>query len=398
MATFFVERGRSYRIQWKFKIRVGPRAGETVKGGLQLGRCTKAAAKAQLRQIDEWEEAVRTGRYLPNESFNLVRDRWLRERELACTPQTLERTKRVFDLYLRWRTDRGLQCGTLSEIANREELSAWRDHRLDKEAGRKTVANDLSTLAAFFDWCVLEKYLQDNPIRRITRPRFTPRREGTPLTRTQAGGWLWSIRPRNVSSGSGPWSWDEVRRKRRLIVFLLNTGLRNGELCSLNIEDLRIDGHEQLVYVVGKGLKERWVPLNLAALASLHLTLRDRGNPKIGPLFTTKTGERYNVRQLAGEIVKSANGFSEPIGCNPHNLRHSFATWMARSTSNVAMVQKVLGHENVNTTLKYYVHTSDHELARATSNLRGRKHDRIKSPIKKEVNFRVIPFPNRHVS
>ena len=114
MATFYRERGRSYRIQWKFKVRVGPRAGETVKGGLQLGRCTKAAAKAKLRQIDEWEEAVKTGRYLPHESFELVRDRWLRERELACTPQTLDRTKRVIDLYLRRRKKQGLPCDTVN--------------------------------------------------------------------------------------------------------------------------------------------------------------------------------------------------------------------------------------------------------------------------------------------
>lgn len=342
MATFYLDRGRSYRIQWRFKIRVGPRAGETVKGGLQLGRCRRATAKAKLRQIDEWEEAVRTGRYLPHESFEIVRDRWLRERELACTPQTLERTRRVFDLYLRWRRKQELPCDTVTEIATREELIAWRDHRLEREAGRKTVANDFSTLAAFFDWCVHEKYLEDNPVRRITRPRFTPKKEGTPLSRQQAGRWLWSIKPRKGSRGRGPWSWAQVRRKRRLIVFLLNTGVRNGELCSLNIEDLRVDDHEQLVYVVGKGLEERWVPLNRVALAAVGLHLRTRGNPRSGPLFVTQANKRFNVRQLAGEIVKTAQ-YDEPINVNPHNLRHTFATWLARATSNVAMVQKVLG-------------------------------------------------------
>ncbi len=398
MASLFTERGNAFRIQWRFKIRVGPRAGEIVKGSLQLGRCTKAAAKAKLRQIDEWEEAVRTGRYLPHESFEIVRDRWLRERELACTPQTLDRTRRVFDLYLRWRKRRKLPCDSVTEIATREDLVAWRDYRLDKEAGRKTVANDLSTLAVFFDWCVLEKYLEDNPVRRITRPRFMPHKEGAPLTRQQAGRWLWSIKPRKGSRGRGPWSWAEVRRKRRLIVFLLNTGVRNGELCSLNVEDLRIDGHEQLVYVVGKGLKERWVPLNRAALAAILLSVRERNNSKNGPLFVTPVGERYNVRQLASEIVKTGRGFAEPIDVNPHNLRHSFATWMARSTSSIAMVQKVLGHENVNTTLKYYVHTSDHELAGATASLRGRKQDRTEAPASQESKFRVIPFPKRNVS
>ena len=66
MASLFQERGNSFRIQWRFKIRVGPRAGEIVKGSLQLGRCRRSDAKARLRDMDKWEEEVRTGRYLPH--------------------------------------------------------------------------------------------------------------------------------------------------------------------------------------------------------------------------------------------------------------------------------------------------------------------------------------------
>ncbi len=156
-------------------------------------------------------------------------------------------------------------------------------------------------------------------------------------------------------------------------MFLLNTGVRNSELCSLNIEDLRVDQHEQLVYVVGKGLKERWVPLNWAALAAARLHFRSRGNPKSGPLLVTQANARYNVRQLSSEIVKTTRCLDEPICGNPHNLRHTFATWLARSTSNIAMVQKVLGHESVHTTFRYYVHTGDGELTGATENLRCRR-------------------------
>ena len=167
----------------------------------------------------------------------------------------------MFSLYLRWRKAAGFSSATVEELADRGDLISWRDHRLDHEAGRKTVANDLSTLSAFFKWCVEEKYLPDNPVTRMTLPRCVPHKEGTPLTRAQAGRWLRAIRPRKGRTGRGPRSLEEVRRKRRLVVFLLNTGLRNGELCTLNVEDPRIDDVERLVYVVGKGLKERWVPL-----------------------------------------------------------------------------------------------------------------------------------------
>ena len=198
----------------------------------------------------------------------------------------------------------------------------------------------------------------------------------------------------NHPLGKGPRTFQEVRRKRQIAVFLLNTGVRNGELCVLNIEDLRIDDVEQMVRVVGKGMKARWVPLNLAAIAAIHCNLRDRGNPTSGPLFVTPNGDRYNVRQFSSEMVKSARYVDEAIDVNPHNLRHTFATWLARAASDVAIVQKILGHENVNTTLKYYVHTSDSELAGATATLRPAATKVVtRRPALVESSGLIIPFP-----
>ncbi len=72
MASLAKEQGKLYRIHWKFQVRVGPRAGETIRGSLQLGRCTKAAAKTKLREIDEWEDRVKTGRHVPGRDFHEV--------------------------------------------------------------------------------------------------------------------------------------------------------------------------------------------------------------------------------------------------------------------------------------------------------------------------------------
>ena len=217
------------------------------------------------------------------------------------------------------------------------------------------------------------------------------------MTRQQAGQWLRSIRRRERRASRGPRTWAGVRRKRQIIVFLLNTGVRAGEFCALNVEDVRIDDHERLVYVLGKGLKERWVPLNRAAIAAARRHLQSRGNPTHGPLFVTRSGGRYNVRQLASEIGKTARNQDDKLQVNPHNLRHTLATWLARSVSDVSVVQKILGHENVNTTLKYYVHTGDHELADATANLRSRpKRENQRRSISK-CDYGTIPFPTRDV-
>lgn len=98
MASLSKERGNSYRIHWRFTIRVGPRSGDTIQGSLQLGRCTRAAANARLREIDDWQERVRSGRHVPDRDLEQVAAIWLRDRELTCTPQTLERSKRVIEL------------------------------------------------------------------------------------------------------------------------------------------------------------------------------------------------------------------------------------------------------------------------------------------------------------
>jgi integrase/recombinase XerC len=139
------------------------------------------------------------------------------------------------------------------------------------------------------------------------------------------------------------------------------------------------------------------VPLNRAALAAARLPLRSRGNPIRGPLFVTQAGERYNVRQLASEFKKTARCCEDQIAVNPHNLRHTFATWLARSASNVSLVQKILGHENVNTTLRHYVHTGDYELAGATANLKGKRDTRRSPTVRADQPFNVIPFPQQRV-
>ncbi|MCK4658170.1 MAG: tyrosine-type recombinase/integrase [Phycisphaerae bacterium] len=216
-------------------------------------------------------------------------------------------------------------------------------------------------------------------------------------SRRRAGRWLRSIKPKPGRGACGPLTWADVRRKRQIAVFLLNTGVRNGELCALDVDDLRIDEEAQLVHVFGKGLKHRWVPLNRAAVAAARLHLRCRDNPASGPLFVTRAGKRYNVRQLAGELRKSTNACDEDLQVNAHNLRHTFATWLVRTVADVSLAQKILGHEDVNTTLRYYVHTGDWELAGATDNLRPKRRGQRSVSPEPPAAPKVIKFPRKYV-
>lgn len=127
MACLSKERNDSYRIHWKFKVKLGPRAGEIIEGSLHLGRCTKTAAKAKQREIEGWEDRVKTGRFVPDRGADDVFRIWLRERELTCTPQTLERSTRTMARYRAWREASKLPCDTIEQLAVREDIIRWRD-------------------------------------------------------------------------------------------------------------------------------------------------------------------------------------------------------------------------------------------------------------------------------
>ena len=193
-----------------------------------------------------------------------------------------------------------------------------------------------------------------------------------------------------------------------MAVFLLNTGLRNGELCRADVEDLKIDEHARQLCVVGKGGKVAWVPLNKAAVAAARPHLRGRGGPTHGPLFVDRTNHRYNERQLAHEIVKAGRALGIEDRVHSHNLRHSLATWMAQAGHPLHIVQGVLRHASPETTAKYYIHTAQHELASVTARLKPtspkptppapvggqRKVDRASS--RRDGSW-IIPFPKHLV-
>ena len=93
----------------------------------------------------------------------------------------------------------------------------------------------------------------------------------------------------------------------------------------------------------------------------------------------------------------------QSVGRGWHLLRHTFATWLARNVTDVALTQKILGHENVNTTLRHYVHTDDWELAGATANLRPKRHAQRTAPSDPAVPTipvtepKIIKFPRKYV-
>ena len=160
-----------------------------------------------------------------------------------------------------------------------------------------------------------------------------------------------------------------VLRDKALVEFMYATGCRVSEAVGTNLDD--IDLEEKVVRLMGKGSKQRLVPLGSYARNSVVVYLNaGRGElerrstakvPERRALFLNKRGKRIS-RQSVWEIVKTAGeraGITKPL--HPHTLRHSFATHLIQGGADVRTVQELLGHASVTTT-QIYTHVSPEAL------------------------------------
>ena len=160
-----------------------------------------------------------------------------------------------------------------------------------------------------------------------------------------------------------------VLRDKALLEFMYATGCRVSEAVGTNLDD--IDLEEKVVRLMGKGSKQRLVPLGSYARNSVvayhnagrgELERRSTAKvPERRALFLNKRGKRIS-RQSVWEIVKTAGeraGITKPL--HPHTLRHSFATHLIQGGADVRTVQELLGHASVTTT-QIYTHVSPEAL------------------------------------
>ncbi len=169
-------------------------------------------------------------------------------------------------------------------------------------------------------------------------------------------------------------------RDKALLEFMYATGSRVSEACGANLDD--IDLEEGVARLMGKGSKQRLVPVGSYACEALRRYLKDgrgelegkaKGTVERRALFLNKRGKRLS-RQSVWEIIRNAGDrahIDRPL--HPHTLRHSFATHLIQGGADVRTVQELLGHASVTTT-QIYTHVSPENLIEAylTSHPRAR--------------------------
>lgn len=142
-------------------------------------------------------------------------------------------------------------------------------------------------------------------------------------------------------------------RDRALLMLLYSCGLRVSEVCQLNVHDVE----ESLVRVLGKGDKQRLVPILGGALSAIDLYLHMYGHrfkdQEQRALFLNTRGQRLTRIAIWRRVKKYSMSIGVHLGSHPHALRHSFATHLMNKGVDVRVIQELLGHANIATTDRY---------------------------------------------
>lgn len=235
----------------------------------------------------------------------------------------------------------------------REDLLAYLA-LLDREGlAAGTRARKISCIRNFFKFLGERKEISEDPSVHIDSPRLV-RRIPSYLEPEEVERLL------RATDSAGM----EGRRDNTMLELLYATGLRVSELVGLEIH--RVDLEVGCVTVMGKGSKERVVPMGLPASRAIMNYLETVRPVILGPrrsdtLFVTRRGKAM-TRQAFWKIVKktaSAAGIDKEI--SPHTLRHSFATHLVQNNADLRAVQTMLGHADISTT-EIYTHVASHRL------------------------------------
>ena len=235
-----------------------------------------------------------------------------------------------------------------SPIGINEELIQKFIYIIAKEISPRSQARIISGLRSYFDYLIFENYRASNPTDLIETPKIGVKLPDT-LSEQEINSLISAI---DLSKAEG-------ERNRAMLETMYSCGLRVSELIHLKISDLFFD--EGFIKIVGKGNKERFVPIHFSAQKYIILymnEIRTKLTIKKGfedTLFLNRRGKSLS-RQMIFMILKAlAIKINLNKKISPHTFRHSFATHLLKNGADLRAIQQMLGHESITTT-EVYVH------------------------------------------
>ena len=228
-----------------------------------------------------------------------------------------------------------------------EDLEHFAAFISDLGIGPRSLARILSGVRQFYRFLVIDGYLEVDPTELLESPKQP---DHLPEVLSTA-----EVDLLEQAIDLSKW---EGHRNRAIIEVLFSCGLRVSELTNLKLSNLYIE--EQYIRVMGKGSKERLVPISPRALDELNYWFADRNVMKVKPgeedyVFLNRRGQHLTRTMILIMIKRYAVEAGIKKTISPHTLRHSFATSLLEGGADLRAIQAMLGHESIGTT-EIYTH------------------------------------------
>lgn len=257
--------------------------------------------------------------------------------ERAMSPNTVASYTSDVELFLN-------ACGVQPSHVTSAQIISYLESRT--KLSKRSQARLLSSLKSFFDWLIMEGERKDNPCDAVDMPKL-----GRYLPSVLSVDEVTAIMD---SVDLGSWT---GRRDRAILEVLYGCGLRVSEAVNLRISSLYLS--EGFVRVIGKGDKERLVPIGEAAVDAINEYAAVRPEPYSSEfediLFLNRFGKSLSRVSMFNMVKNQAMAAGVAKEISPHTFRHSFATHLIENGADLRVVQEMLGHESILTT-EIYTH------------------------------------------
>lgn len=272
--------------------------------------------------------------------------------ERNYSPNTIDAYRHDLHLLLNHLSGQGL-TPTDVKLNDLQRFAAWIHER---GIGPKSQARILSGVRTFYHYLVVDGYLEVDPTELLESPHL-PKHLPEYLTTEEVDRLEAAI---DLTSAEG-------HRNRAIIEVFFSCGLRVSELVELKLSNLFLN--ERFMRVVGKGGKERLVPISQRAVGELELWFDDRRQMRIKPgeddyVFLNRRGHHLTRTMILIMVKRLGEAAGIKKTLSPHTLRHSFATALLRGGADLRVIQVLLGHADIATT-EIYTHMDDETLRQA---------------------------------
>lgn len=223
---------------------------------------------------------------------------------------------------------------------------SWLADRARRNLTAKSTARALSSVRSFYKWLAKYKNIENDAIGLISTPKI-PRKLSKAIETTDISNMHAAIRS---IDGAGSWI---AARDWALVVLIFGCGLRISEALSLKNSDVAT--HPDVLRIIGKGNKERIVPVLPAVYTALdkYIKIRPFGNANDDPVFRSVRGLPMSPR-MAEKVIENLRHYLQlPDYVTPHALRHTFATALLSGGADLRTLQELLGHSSLSTTQLY---------------------------------------------